>query len=175
MSSSEQEQISRFSSRDAKARDLFLFGRRHLLIVLAIPSDYESTTDTATPPPQYPSSSFTFATPISPPPTPTGLAESFSEFGISSQVSTDSETLKPKGHSRRKRVHSGYYKKGANAKRKLSFSPSHKKRELVQLTKPKSRLFDVVAFPRKSERFSIQCRKMTTCSIVTSISLKVLK
>ena len=144
--SSEQEQISRFCIRD--------------LPLLAIPSDYESSTDTATPPPQSPSSSFTFTTPISPPPaTPTGLGESFSEFGISSQASTDSETSKPKGHSRRKRVHSGYYKKGANVKRKLSFSPSPKKRELVQLTKPKSRLFDDVSFPRKPERFSIQCRK----------------
>ena len=129
--SSEQEQISRFCSRD--------------LPLLAIPSDYESSTDTATPPPQFPSSSFTFATPISPPPaTPTGLGESFSEFGISSQASTDSETSKPKGHSRRKRVHSGYYKKGANVKRKLSFSPSPKKRELVQLTKPKSSLHVVI-------------------------------
>ena len=44
-------------------------------------------------------------------------------------------------------------------KRKLSFSPSPRKRELVQLTKPKSRLFDDVSFPRKPERFSIQCRK----------------
>ena len=51
------------------------------------------------------------------PATPTGLGESFSEFGISSETSTDSETPKPKGHSRRKRVHSGYYKKGANVKR----------------------------------------------------------
>ena len=150
MSSSEKEQTSIFSSRD--------------LPLLAKPSVYEnSSTDSETPPPpppQSPSTSFTFATPISPPPaTPTNLGKSFSEFALSSQASTDFETHQPKVHSKRKRFRPGRFQKGSNVNRQLSFSPLPKRRVILQLSKPKSRLFDDAPFPRKHEKFPIMCRK----------------
>ena len=106
------------------------------------------------PPPQSPSTSFTFATPISPPPaTPTDLVKSFIEFALSSQASPHSETHQPKVHSKRKVFRPVRFQKGSNVNMQLSFSPLPKRRVILQLSKPKSRLFDDVPFPRNMRSF----------------------
>ena len=110
------------------------------------------STDSRGSPPQSPSSQSTFIPPPSPS-TPTDLGASFSSIALSSQ---EQETPVPK-RSYSKKVHGGHFQKGVGLKRKLTFSPTPKKR--LTVTSPKSSLFADVQFIRAPVKFPIMMQK----------------